>query len=84
MSTTASERMGSTTGLSPKQRRILDYLRDQSESRTYFKSRLIAEDLSLSPKEVGTNMVAIRDGDFDVEVEKWGYSSSTTWEVTVP
>jgi len=84
MSTTASDPAESAGGLTPKQRRILEYLREQSGSQTYFKSRLIAADLALTPKEVGTNMVAIQDGDFDVEVEKWGYSSSTTWEVTVP
>jgi len=37
----------------------------------------------MSAKEVGTNMTAIEDGDFDVSVEKWGYSSGTTWMVTV-
>jgi biotin operon repressor len=51
--------------------------------KTYFKSRLIGEELGLSAKEVGANMTAIRDGEFDVEVEKWGYSSGTTWKVTV-
>jgi hypothetical protein len=27
-------------------------------------------------------MPAIQNGDFEVDVEKWGYSSSTTWKVT--
>jgi len=67
--------------LSEKQRRILDYLRANADDRTYFKSRLIGEELGLSAKEVGTNMTAIADGEFDVTVEKWGYSSSTTWMV---
>jgi hypothetical protein len=71
-----------TTDLSDKQRRILQYLRSEAGERTYFKSRLIAEDLGLSAKEVGANMRAILDGDFDVTVEKWGYSSGTTWKVT--
>jgi hypothetical protein len=38
--------------------------------------------LDLTAKEVGANMTAICDGEFDVEVEKWGYSSGTTWMVT--
>jgi DNA-binding MurR/RpiR family transcriptional regulator len=71
-----------TPGLSQKQRRILDYLREHADEQTYFKSRLIAEDLSMSAKEVGTNMTAITDGEFDISVEKWGYSSGTTWMVT--
>ncbi|NUB91673.1 hypothetical protein HT576_11675 [Haloterrigena sp. SYSU A121-1] len=49
---------------------------------TYFKSRLIGDDLGMSAKEVGVNMPALVDGEFDVTVEKWGYSSSTTWKVT--
>ena len=69
--------------LTDKQRRILQYLREQAPERTYFKSRLIGEELGLTAKEVGTNMSAIEGGDFDVAVEKWGYSSSTTWKVTV-
>ncbi|WP_136602076.1 DUF7123 family protein [Salinigranum halophilum] len=71
-----------TTDLSTKQRRILQYLRTNASEQTYFKSRLIAKDLGLSAKEVGANMRAILDGDFDVTVEKWGYSSGTTWKVT--
>jgi len=80
MSATAA---ASPASLSEKQRRILGYLREHAPDRTYFKSRLIAEELGLSAKEVGTNMTAIADGDLDVAVERWGYSSSTTWKVTV-
>jgi len=72
-----------TTDLSDKQRRILAYLRENGRMKTYFKSRLIGEDLGLSAKEVGTNMTAICEGEFDIDVEKWGYSSGTTWKVTV-
>lgn len=72
----------SAPGLSEKQRCILEYLREHADEQTYFKSRLIADDLSMSAKEVGTNMTAITDGQFDIEVEKWGYSSGTTWMVT--
>ncbi len=71
-----------TTDLTEKQRRILDYLRQSAATKTYFKSRLIAEELGMTAKEVGANMTAIRKGDFDVCVEKWGYSSGTTWKVT--
>jgi hypothetical protein len=84
MSATAGAATAETdTELNDKQRRILQYLRDRAPMKTYFKSRLIGEELGLSAKEVGANMTAIRDGEFDVEVEKWGYSSGTTWKVTV-
>lgn len=69
--------------LSEKQRRILAYLQAEGAGRTYFKSRLIGRELGLSAKEVGANMRAIAQGDTTVDVEKWGYSSSTTWKVTV-
>lgn len=80
MSVTASQTEGP---LSEKQRRILEFLRSNSGTKTYFKSRLIGDELGLSAKEVGTNMTAIENGEFDVDVEKWGYSSATTWKVTV-
>ncbi|WP_226012338.1 DUF7123 family protein [Halomicrobium salinisoli] len=80
MSTTANVTVDA--GLSEKQARILEFLRDNADTQTYFKSRLIGEELGLSAKEVGTNMTAIAEGDFDVDVEKWGYSSATTWKVT--
>jgi hypothetical protein len=70
------------SGLSEKQHRILEFLRSNVDTQTYFKSRLIADELDMSAKEVGTNMTAIERGDFEVDVEKWGYSSSTTWMVT--
>lgn len=81
MSATAST--AATIDLTDKQQRILQYLREEGRTRTYFKSRLIADDLDLTSKEVGANMRAILNGDLDVDVEKWGYSSGTTWKVTV-
>ncbi|WP_435076911.1 DUF7123 family protein [Halococcus sp. AFM35] len=75
-------RTATMPALSEKQRRILDYLREHADTQTYFKSRLIGDALGLSPKEVGTNMNAIRNMDGVLSVEKWGYSSSTTWKVT--
>jgi hypothetical protein len=81
MSTTADVSLNAP-GLSEKQQSILAYLREHADEQTYFKSRLIADELDLSAKEVGTNMTAIADGEFGIDVEKWGYSSSTTWMVT--
>jgi hypothetical protein len=36
----------------------------------------------MSAREVGANMTPLVDGEFDVVIEKWGYSSGTTWMVT--
>lgn len=82
MSTTVEAAEEPNPDLTPKQRRILAYLGERADDRTYFKSRHIADDLGLSAKEVGANMRAILDGDVGVTVEKWGYSSGTTWKVT--
>jgi DNA-binding MarR family transcriptional regulator len=68
--------------LTAKQQRILAYLREAVDSQTYFKSRLIADELDMSAKEVGANMTPLVEGDIDLSVEKWGYSSGTTWMVT--
>ncbi|MBX0297241.1 DUF7123 family protein [Haloarcula nitratireducens] len=70
------------TELSERQTRILEYLRDQAPEQTYFKSRLIAAELELSSKEVGANMPIIQQAATHLEIEKWGYSSGTTWKVT--
>ncbi|MFC4987623.1 MULTISPECIES: DUF7123 family protein [Saliphagus] len=69
--------------LTSKQRRILRYLRENAATKTYFKSRLIGNELDMTPKEVGSNITALQEGNYGVDVEKWGYSSSTTWKVSV-
>jgi len=80
--TTAAADHPDVTRLTEKQREILAYLREHADQQTYFKSRLIGEALDLSAKEVGTNMPALAESDVDLDVEKWGYSSATTWKVT--
>ena len=69
--------------LTSKQRQILRYLREKGRTKTYFKSRLIGQELGMTAKEVGSNITALQDGEYDIEIEKWGYSSSTTWKVNV-
>lgn len=68
--------------LTDKQQRILRYLREKGQRNTYFKSRRIGDELGMTAKEVGANITAIANGEFDIDVEKWGYSTSTTWKVT--
>lgn len=67
-----------------KQRRILAYLRTQVATQQYFKSRLIGQEVGLSAKEVGTNLGALtRRGETgDLDIERWGFTSGTTWKVT--
>jgi len=65
------------------QQKILGYLYSgvQNEKR-YFKSKYIASDLGLSPKEVGTNLGILAEICDDLNIIRWSYSSSTTWMVT--
>ena len=62
---------------------LKDYLRDRAESgNLYFNSKLIAEDVGLSPKEIGAILAKIRiDSTTDFQLEKWAYTSATTWRV---
>ncbi|THE66284.1 hypothetical protein D8Y22_03145 [Salinadaptatus halalkaliphilus] len=69
--------------LTSKQQQILQYLRSNAATKTYFKSRLIGQELGMTAKEVGSNITALQEGDYDIEIEKWGYSSSTTWKVDI-
>ena len=47
----------------------------------YFKSKFIAEEVGLSPKEIGALMVKLRDSASELTVEKWSYTSATTWRI---
>ena len=68
--------------LSDKQRRIRRYLLDNADCQMYFKSRLIGEALDLTPKEVGANLSTLAELETELDIEPWGYSSSTTWKVS--
>jgi len=71
------------TDLSEEDREILQYLRDSvSRGEQYFRSKNIAEQLGLSPKQVGTRLPKLDEETDDVEIEKWGRARSTTWRVS--
>lgn len=66
-----------------KEERLQNYLRTKAqEGEVYFKSKFIADDVGLSPKEIGALMVKLKDSAGDLEIEKWSYTSATTWRVT--
>jgi hypothetical protein len=61
---------------------IIEYLKNgMKQGKQFFKSKYIARDLGMSPKEVGTNMKILSDECGDLKIEKWSYSKSTTWRV---
>ncbi|MFC6834896.1 DUF7123 family protein [Halomarina ordinaria] len=67
-----------------KEERLRNYLRDRVEDgEIYFKGKFISDDVDLSPKEIGALMVKLRDAPSDLEIEKWSYTSATTWRVAL-
>ena len=66
-----------------KETRLRRYLARRAEDgEVYVKSKFIADDVDLSPKEIGALMVKLRDSAAELEIEKWSYTSATTWRVT--
>ena len=65
-----------------KEERLRRYLRSKAHAGDYyFKSKFIADEVGLSPKEIGALMVKLKDSATDLEIEKWSYTSATTWRV---
>ena len=78
MSTT----MPSDSGSDSKEARLRQYLREKAtDGELYFKSKFIADDVGLSPKEIGALMVKLSETAQDLDIEKWSYTSATTWRV---
>ncbi|WP_254864289.1 DUF7123 family protein [Halovivax gelatinilyticus] len=76
MSTTASP------STDTKKRRLKQYLHERAaDGEMYFKGKFIADDVGLSPKEIGALMVRLSESADDLKVEKWSYTSATTWRV---
>ena len=68
-----------------KESRLRRYLCQRAEDgEVYVKSKFIADDVGLSPKEIGALMVKLRDSAADLDIEKWSYTSATTWRVSRP
>jgi CRP-like cAMP-binding protein len=78
MSTTHSTGVGANT----KEQRLKAYLkRNAADGELYFKSKFIAEEVGLSPKEIGALMHKLADSAVDLDIEQWSYTSATTWRV---
>lgn len=65
-----------------KETRLRTYLQQRAEDgEFYIKSKFIADDVGLSPKEIGALMVKLRDSAQELQIEKWSYTSATTWRI---
>lgn len=69
-------------GMNEKQSRIVRYLDDKvDDGKVYFKSKFMSDELDMSPKEIGANMLRLSDRCEHLSIEKWSYASATTWKV---
>lgn len=80
MSTASAAR---TAGeINDKQQEILSYLeREAASGKEFFKSKFMSEELDMSAKEIGSNMVQLTETTGRLSIEKWSYASATTWRV---
>lgn len=68
--------------MNDKQHRIVNYLEDKvDDGKVYFKSKFMSDELDMSPKEIGANMLRLADQCEQLSIEKWSYASATTWRV---
>ena len=70
---------------SPKAERLARYLRaeaDRTDGDLYLKGKFIADDIDLSPKEIGALLVRLQGSVPGLTIEKWSYTSATTWRVS--
>ena len=65
-----------------KEERLKAFLTEKAaDGEMYFKSKFIADEVGLSPKEIGALMVKLKDSATELNVEKWSYTSATTWRI---
>ena len=82
MSAQATSSTEADESTATKEERLVSYLKQKAaDGEMYFKGKFIADEVDLSPKEIGALMVKLRDSATDLDVEKWSYTSATTWRV---
>lgn len=59
---------------------LVEYLR---KGKQFFKSKYIARDLGMTPKEVGANLSILSEESDVLDIKRWGYSKSTTWRISL-
>lgn len=73
----------STESTASKADRLAAFLREEAaDGETYFKAKFIADDVDLSPKEIGALIVQLQDSMEDLKIEKWSYTGATTWRIS--
>ncbi|SEP22667.1 hypothetical protein SAMN04487948_12336 [Halogranum amylolyticum] len=66
----------------PNEKRLEQFLLEKArDGEFYFKSKFIADDVGLSPKQIGALMSKLRDSTTELEIERWSYTGATTWHI---
>ena len=82
MSATTQPSTANDDETASKEERLKAFLSQKAEDgELYFKSKFIADEVGLSPKEIGALMVKLKDSASELEIEKWSYTSATTWRI---
>ena len=64
-------------------RRVERYLHERSaDGDFYFKSKFVADDLDMTPSQVGSLVDRLRESTTGLDIERWAYTNATTWRVT--
>ena len=72
-----------TQSTGAKTARLVSYLRDEAaDGEAYIEAKFIADDVDLSPKEIGALLVQLQDSIPDIEIEQWSYTGATTWRIS--
>jgi hypothetical protein len=81
-STEAEPETETTEQPESKEEMLRRYLAEKArEGEFFFKSKFIADEVGLSPKEIGALMVKLKDSASELTIEKWSYTSATTWRI---
>ena len=71
-----------STEAGSKEERLKQFLVDKAQDgELYFKSKFIADEVGMSPKEIGALMVKLSESASELTIEKWSYTSATTWRI---
>ena len=71
-----------STEADSKEDRLKQFLVNKAQDgELYFKSKFIADEVGLSPKEIGALMVKLSESASELTIEKWSYTSATTWRI---
>lgn len=65
-----------------KRVRVEEYLYERAaDGPVFVKSKFIAEDVDLSAREIGASLGKLDEKSARLDVQKWSYTSATTWRV---